>query len=232
MTTIDLTTTDLTVLGAVALRKLAAQAGIKGAHSGRKNDLALALAEIKTSQLIAQDEAKKAAAAKKAPARRADGTLKGKCTDCGRRPITKNVIGPELCDICLSYAEWENTHQDGDDTEGHEDCPICHPELDKRYSTRNGVSRVGQEIIAKGTEVHKSATFRNLAEAQGWTVTIQTEAYEGGNTRTYATATRGDDSLSLAWVGKAYDYPNSSARVAGKDRKVRNLKEAVRLLER
>lgn len=81
----------------------------------------------------------------KAPARNSNGTLRGKCIDCRVRPITKNIIGPELCDPCLEYAEWENTHSDyGHDAEGPatddlyeagmraQGCWICYPELDAR----------------------------------------------------------------------------------------------------
>jgi hypothetical protein len=53
---------------------------------------------------------------------------------------------------------------------------------------------------------------------------------EGEGTRYYATATRGDEAIALAWDGRAFDYPASSAHFGGKARKVRNLKEALRLL--
>jgi hypothetical protein len=105
---------------------------------------------------------------------------------------------------------------------------------------KTGRSRRGMVIIAKGDEVHKSETFRAAAEAAGWTVTVSRESYEivveddlefdSEGTRFYADAHRGDEAIQLAWDGKAYDYPASSARLAGKDRKVRNLKEALRLL--
>jgi hypothetical protein len=73
-------------------------------------------------------------------------------------------------------------------------------------------------------------------------VTVQSETYElpedaeGEGTRFYATATRKSgtnsdaDSISLAWDGRAYDYPESSAVIGGKSRKIRNLKEALRVL--
>jgi hypothetical protein len=37
--------------------------------------------------------------------------MSAKCTDCGRK-VSTDVIGPELCDLCLEYAEWENAHSD------------------------------------------------------------------------------------------------------------------------
>lgn len=61
------------------------------------------------------------------------------CTDCGTRRISQLVIGPELCDICLNYADHEIMHNDDGHSEGLEDdsftmanCMICHPELDNR----------------------------------------------------------------------------------------------------
>jgi hypothetical protein len=101
---------------------------------------------------------------------------------------------------------------------------------------KSGRSRAGMVIVAKGSEVHKSEIFRKAAEAAGWTVEMQRETYEleddaeGEGTRYYATATRGNDSISLAWDGRAYDYPSSSATINGKGRKIRNLKEALRVL--
>ena|ERR671911_1602868 len=61
------------------------------------------------------------------------------CTDCKTRPQDTTVIGPELCTVCLEYADMENIHQDHGDDHGDSgyptvDCPVCHPELDKRYA--------------------------------------------------------------------------------------------------
>lgn len=218
---LDITTTDLTKLTAVELRKLGGQCEIKGASKGRKDELMAQLVTIQQGQLEAAKQAEVKATAPR----------KGICEDCGKRRISKLVVGPNLCDVCYDYAGWENTHQDGDEgPEDHETCPICHPELDKRYVVREGRSRAGMEIVAKGTEIHKSETFKAAAEAAGWTVQVHTETYEGGNTRHYADATKDGNAIQLAWDGRAYDYPASSARINGKDRKVRNLKEALRLL--
>jgi hypothetical protein len=67
-------------------------------------------------------------------------TRNTKCTDCGFRPQDRSVLGPKLCTVCLDYADMENVHQDfGND---HNDdyptakCPVCHPELDRRYVRR------------------------------------------------------------------------------------------------
>lgn len=60
------------------------------------------------------------------------------CEDCGRK--VNKAIHPTICEICYDYAGWENTHMDSpEETEGHDICPICHPELDKRaYTPKTG----------------------------------------------------------------------------------------------
>lgn len=242
MNTIDLTTTDLTVLTAVELRKTAAAAGIKGASKGRKNDLALALAAIKTQQL---DEAAAVAAIQAAAAEPVKTTTvrKGSCNVCEKRSAVRGTNGQ--CQPCFDEGGWENTHSDF----GHAEfdlaklteeqaaevhgCWICYPELNlaQRDAATRG-SKSGMEIKAKGDKVQ---VFKAAAEAAGFTVTVQVETYEGGNTRTYATAVFGGikgEHIVLAWEGSRFDYPNSQASKDGKVRKVRNLSEALRLLER
>lgn len=225
--------TDLRAMKTVELRKLAALGGIKGQSSARKEQLLSLLERVQ----IHQDEQAEAAAAAK-PVKKATG-----CEDCGRKVNKKNH--PSLCDVCLDYAGWENTHNDANhealldsmdsaEVEETTECPVCHPELDPRTARKTGRSRLGMVIIAKGSEVHKSQIFKAAAEAAGWTVTITAEDYsdgsEDGATRYYADAIRNGDAVQLAWDGRRYDYPASSARIGGKDRKVRNLKEALRLL--
>lgn len=101
-----------------------------------------------------------------------------------------------------------------------------------------GKSRAGMVIIAKGSEFHKSATFKAAAEAEGWDVTITVtldeenvdeETGEPIEKHT-AVATRDGDEITLVWNGKAYDYPASGAVLDGKARKVRNMKEGLRFL--
>lgn len=67
------------------------------------------------------------------------------CTDCGFRKISTRVSGPELCDVCLDWADIEVYHFDYDLDEAHElagvtgdNCPVCHPEHDKRHVKRTG----------------------------------------------------------------------------------------------
>lgn len=99
-------------------------------------------------------------------------------------------------------------------------------------------SRRGMVIVAKGTEVHKSQTFKQVAERAGWTVTIDVTARmveEDGEfyeIECYtATAEQKGSIVVGSWVGRAWDYAGASAGVGGKARKVRNLKEALRILD-
>jgi hypothetical protein len=217
------------------LRKIFTEQGIKGASKWKREDFE---STIIAAEFAAHEEAARLARIASAPKRNADGgTKRGTCTECGRK---EDFRASGLCKPCREYAEWENTHADENhaDQQVVEDCPVCHPELDPRkpVAKREGRSRAGMVIVAKGSEIHKSLVLKTAAEAIGWTVEIERETYElpegaeGEGTRYYATATRGADSISLAWDGRAYDYPASSALIGGKSRKVRNLKEALRLL--
>jgi hypothetical protein len=216
-----------------SLRKIFTEQGIKGASKWNR--------EIFDSLINQAWDAANEEDANRKPI--VETVKAGRCTECGRR---EDFRASGLCRPCREFGEWENTHAD----EGHQtgnqqitvsDCPVCHPELDPRTARKTGRSRVGMVIVAKGTEMHKSLIFKAAAEAVGWTVEIARETYElaadaeGEGTRFYATATKttqlgADDSISLAWDGRAYDYDASSAVLAGKGRKVRNLKEALRLL--
>jgi hypothetical protein len=216
------------MLNVTELRKIFTVQGVKGSSKWKREDF--------NSAIIAAEFAAYAEVETRETLVKVTETKRGFCTECGRK---EDFQASGLCTACREYAEWENSHSD----EGHEDdtvladgCAVCHPELDPRKPRREGRSRAGMVIVAKGTEIHKSLLFKREAEAIGWTVEISKETYElaadaeGEGTRHYATATRGTDSISLAWDGRAYDYPASSARLAGKDRKVRNLKEALRLI--
>lgn len=211
------------------LRKIFTEQGIKGFAKARREEFDAYLDEAWVFAIIEDTRLdRKAAAAAAAEPK------KGICEDCGRK-VGKSGH-PTLCDRgCFDYAGWENTHSD----EGHEngegesqdDCPVCHPELDPRSAKPSRKSRAGMVIVAKGTEVHKSQTFKAAAEAAGWKVTVTGEHIdEDGNGRYYADAYRGEDAIQLAWDGRAYDYSASSALIKGKNRKIRNLKEALRVL--
>lgn len=220
------------------LRKIFTEQGIKGASSANREHFNTVIAAAEVSA-YAEDAERKPVA----PEQAATATKRGICTECGAK---EDFRASGLCKPCREYGEWENTHSD----ENHADsqlradvtldgCQVCYPELDgrkARKATTTGRSRAGMVIVAKGSEIHKSMVLKTAAEAIGWTVEIERETYEladdatGEGTRYYATATRGEDSISLAWDGRAYDYAASSARINGKDRKVRNLKEALRLL--
>lgn len=256
----DIRNTNLAELTAVELRHYAGKLGVKGASKGRKADLTAALQVIQDEQIAERARQDAEAAAKLAAEREAELVAievestpnapatpkKGSCNVCGKRRAVKSINGQ--CEPCFEEGGWENTHNDAghsefdlgalteEQAEEVHGCWICYPELNRAQVFRTGRSRAGMVIVAKGTEIHKSETFRVAAEAAGWTVEMMRETYEleadaeGEGTRYYATATRGTDSISLAWDGRAYDYPASSANLAGKGRKVRNLKEALRLI--
>lgn len=240
---IDLTAIDLTAKTTVELRKIGSAAGLKGASKGRKGDLLSDLSVIRNEQIDAIEKERAIRTATSDP--KPQAAPAGKCTECGRK-LKKGEFGG-LCEADRTYGEWENTHGDNahegnsaaSEAEEIAHCPVCHPELDPRKPKLTSRSRLGMVIVAKGTELHKSATFKKAAEAIGWIVEITIETIdveEDGETfqieRHVAAANRGDDAIKLAWDGRAYDYPSSFAVLAGKSRKVRNLKEALRFLAR
>lgn len=230
------------------LRKIYSAQGVKGASSWNRAKFTADIEAAHELALLSEASRESAKQVKPVPARKnvtkpvpARRTSKG-CEDCGRK--TDKSVHPTLCPPCYDYAGWENTHSDNDhealadsndvaELEETKDCPVCRPELDPRTAPKAGKSRAGMVIVAKGTEIHKSNLFKAEAEKAGWTVEIMEQDYEDGdetNTRYFATATRGSESISLAWDGRAYDYHASSAVLKGKNRKIRNLKEALRLI--
>jgi hypothetical protein len=240
---IDLTATDLTTKTAVELRSIGSQAGVKGAAKARKSDLLAALLPI-------QDEQRAAKQPKIEVAKRSN-----LCGVCGKRRIGTTGQDPksaklaDLCGLCFDEGGWENSHSDSnhdgilstpeaDRTPEQlaeiDGCWICFPQLNLAQAEPTGRSRAGMVILAKGDETHKSQTFKAHAEAAGWKVSIlgSVVSDEDGEEieRYVATAKRGKDRMTMAWDGRAYDYAGSSAFLNGKSRKVRNLKEATRLL--
>lgn len=210
------------------LRKIFSAQGVKGFGSANRAKFTEVIEAAHAEALELN------AALAPAPVAAPAAPKKGICEDCGRK-VGKSGH-PTLCEICLDYAGWENTHQDGhdgEDTETMAACPVCHPELDARTAKPTGRSRMGMVIVAKGTEIHKSATFKTAAEAAGWSVNILGSVVADEEVERYvAIATKDGKTIELAWNGRAYDYHASSAVLAlnGKARKVRNLKEALRLL--
>ena len=219
------------IMNVTDLRKAFTAQGIKGFSSANRATFTAAI-EAAEVAAYAEDAARKPVAAPVAK--------KGSCNVCGKRRAAKNLNGQ--CEPCFEEGGWENTHNDsnheGDegDAADREDCWICHPELNRAQAEpKAGRSRAGMVILAKGSEVHKSQTFKVHAEISAWTVQILGSVIgdggEGdGEERWVAIARRGDDVIELAWNGRAYDYHSSSAFLNGKSRKVRNLKEATRLL--
>jgi hypothetical protein len=242
---------DLNSTGTVALRKLARELDLKGLSSARGEAIRAAIQEawtaaqpvkMKKVPLHTATPGSYALVPETNPTVKRDRTGRpvspksGSCNVCEKRRAMKGTNGQ--CEPCFEEGGWENTHNDA----GHADfdlakltekqaeevfgCWICYPELNKaKRPVREGRSRAGMVIVATGTEVHKSEIFKTAAEAAGWKVEITS-----GGEDYYATAIKAGNGIQLAWNGRAYNYQNSSATFGGKSRKVRNLKEAMRLL--
>jgi len=176
------------------------------------------------------------------------------CNVCGkRRPYTggagteKAPHGSGMCNYCAEEGGWENAHSDrshdairaevkgnGDLSEQDRaeyeqfmaDCWICHPEKNLATRERNsatGVNRQGQVVVAKGDKIK---VFKEAAEAAGYQVAHDDTSY-GYDT---LTASNGTKVIEIVWFNSAYLYGPSFIEQGGKRRKVRNLKEALRLI--
>jgi hypothetical protein len=174
-------------------------------------------------------------------------------------PSERMSVDQVYCTPCSTLADHENTHSDqahdeiaradaagekltrkgwnfktqkamdewlASEREIMAECWVCKPELDetqKPYVQRKGVSRVGQTQIVPGRaagEIKAEAVRVALAEI-GWTATVSFR--KGVTTLAIPSA-----SFRLQWdIRGCYLYGPS---VFG-DRKIRNAKEAVRLLD-
>lgn len=159
------------------------------------------------------------------------GASKGKKADLVAAIAAIRIAEAEA--LAAEQAEKELAEQDMTEVASHKDAVV-----DEELAKKARRSRRGMVIVAKGTEIHKSQTFKQAAEAAGWKVTIEVTARmveEDGEfyeIECYtATAEQKGSIVVGSWVGRAWDYAGASAGVGGKARKVRNLKEAIRILQ-
>jgi hypothetical protein len=170
-----------------------------------------------------------------------------RCEICETRPASKESPEGRLCTPCLTKAEMENTHSDhghGDiDTytlantnftkksqlEAYkaetkiemETCWVCHPELDQSeesYVQRDGTSRAGMTIYAKGSAKEKAALIALAAEGTG-NGSVKYRTVKGVTT---LKGTANGVEIRMTWEGDRF--------VSGTfgPRKVRNVSEALR----
>lgn len=167
------------------------------------------------------------------------------CEICETRPVmsqaSKLARGTSFpyCDPCQDKAEWENAHSDHNHDGDHDATPekdacwICHPELDKTdadYTPRAGTSRAGMRMTVRRTltgrekaDMVASRVIRKYpidaakVSTRKGIVTLKVETKEAG--------------FTLRWtVDGRYDYAASKMVADGKEHKVRNASEALRLL--
>lgn len=224
---------NLPGVSATELRKMAPQFGLKGMSSARKADIIAAITEVLNAQIFEAEREAELAAIEAESKPNPVATKRGFCTECGRK---EDFRGSGLCEADRTYGEWENNHsdeghgQEGGNADGAtpNDCWVCHPELDERKAKRPqaGSSKAGMVVHAKGDISAKVAVVREAAEARGLKVLAETLKHE------YRLVATGDGfELTVTWDGHGrYDYPKSGALVAGKVRKVRNVSEALRLI--
>lgn len=162
------------------------------------------------------------------------GAAKGRKADLVAAIAAIRIVEVEA--LAAEQAEKDLAEQDMSEFEAHKDALVA--ELsDEDAAKKARRSRRGMVIVAKGTEIHKSQTFKAAAEAAGFEVEITVGAIlveEDGEVfeiETYdATATKAGYVVTGSWIGRAWNYAGAGAGVGGHARKVRNLKEALRIL--
>lgn len=165
------------------------------------------------------------------------------CEICEIRPImtavSKRARGTNFpyCDPCQDLAEWENRHSDeahdsdNDATAEKDACWICHPELDetsKEYKPRAGTSRAGMRMTVRRTMTGREKAAL-LAERIGEKAATSIATRKG--VVTLKAATESGTGFALRWdLAGAYIYVASTATKDGKERKVRNASEALKII--
>jgi ribosomal protein S14 len=254
---IDLTALDLASMKTVELRKIAAQAGVKGMSSARKGQLLEVLAPMKAEQdRAAKLEEQSAETAKKAQAQaRADskGKARKTCVICKTRPgMTASQLQflglgrdyADQCQPCHVEAEWENAHSD----RNHEafNAETWVPETTERVvdlieetkdcwichpelneAAKTYAPRSGSSKA--GMKIHAKGSVRDKIEV------VKRAAMERGLSmaieETGGQYTAKINGLQLSWDASGrYDYAGSSWANGGKVTKVRNVSEALRIL--
>lgn len=157
--------------------------------------------------------------------------MSAKCTDCGRK-IATSIQGTELCEACLEYAGWENTHSDfnheGDpQTDSIEGCPVCDPKLDPRKPRREvaGTSRQGMTMVVslRADATTKAAQVKGQLPA-GFRTKLSEETHG-----VYFTGSKGPKDAKVSFEA---NWDNAGRWIGGtvNGRKVRNAKELLRVL--
>lgn len=154
------------------------------------------------------------------------------------------------CFPCMTKADWENTHSDrghedidtysvanttfakksevdayvAETKEEMKGCWICHPEMDETqesYVQRNGTSREGMTIIAKGSAKEKAALVAMAIEGTG-KGTVKVSTRSGFTT---LKGSFGETKIVAIWEGQRFHRAEVGSR------KARNVSEILRLIK-
>lgn len=236
MTKIDLTAmtlTEIESLGAVALRKFAAELGVKGASRGKKSDL--------LDAIVPMWEAAKAEAAKTAkPAKKAKTEKPAKVRkirfsqdelameENGHSDNSHEELSDPNADLDIKNGGWTFRSQADADAwfaetrKIMETCPICHPEIIAN-TAHSGSSRAGMviNVPVRANGATKAATV--AARLDAVKIPAKIRRFKGHE---ILTAEIDGTELRLEWDAQGrYVYGSSKFGT----RKVRNVSEALRL---
>lgn len=221
-----MTLTEIENLGAVALRKFAAELGVKGASRGKKADLLDAIVPMWEAAREAAKPAKPAKAPKVRKIRFTQDEMAGEensHSDQGHDAIAETPVGeyptkwtvPAKKDLAKELAYVAEIR------EAMKACPICHPEI-VANSAHSGSSRAGMVINVPLRADGRTKAVK-VSEKLVATNDVKIRRFKGAE---ILTATLPGGELKLVWDAQGrYQYGESTFN----GRKVRNVAEALRL---
>jgi hypothetical protein len=170
------------------------------------------------------------------------------CTVCNLRPTTDESPEGQMCQPCLTEADWENTHSDfdhagyeswtlrntnfktrkdllagkADIAEETKSCWVCHPELNeaqREYTPRAGSSRVG---VVLTVPLRASAAEKAKLAA---------ELLEAGDAK--IRKNNGVTTMKSKTLDMELSWDQRGRYIGGTfgSRKVRNVSDALRLIK-
>lgn len=226
-----MTLTEIENLGAVALRKFAAELGVKGASRGKKSDLLGAIVPM-WEAARKEAEAKKESAKKAAKPAKAPKVRKIRFTQdelAGEENSHSDNAHDSLAGTDRIDLEGWNFKSQADldewvaeERKTMERCPICHPEI-VANSAHSGSSRAGMVINVPLRADGRTKAETVAARLDAVKVPAKIRRFKGEE---ILTAEIDGTELKLVWDAQGrYVYGASKFGT----RKVRNVSEALRL---
>lgn len=166
---------------------------------------------------------------------------KNLCSICGIRPIGGGKSGgwedkdfnkqQGYCNPCGDEGQMQNSHMNGHESIGENDCWLCHPELDetaKPYVRREGTSRAGMVVHVTIDAAALDKAFQTIAQLpEGFEHKLIKPTKRNGLTTKLTFHSLGQ-TFELRWDDRGRCLGGTITE-DGRTRKIRNVAEALRL---